>query len=432
MLTVGGAVWWLWVGSALGLGALLSWKSRWVWMGQFLLVLVFAELMLSAIWVLGWRPEPAPPEPSQMRGPTNLQLPLAGVMSASPSLLMPPSRPPGPTDGPPRVLFVGDSFTFGEGVTDDERFAERAVAASGTPTAQVLVGASPGWGLPELAAGYGMVFSHAEPDLVVWVFLPNDLGGGYPATGPEGWHDLVVDRRRDLSDVSRLATVMRVVLRDRIQTRRTVSSYKAALNDPAQLGQLAEVLRWVRADVASRGGRTLFVVFPFLYGLDAYAFRAEHRRVVGMAEAAGWETLDLLDAFEGRDARGLWVHPTDLHPNAAGHQIAAEAIAAAIGEVPKAEGRRDCAALNAAPDAPAAARAELVALCEAPQEVERWMDVARTLCVRAGQAEGNTPLGFLLAQIEVMITDPADPRLAFLERCWSRDRAREGQGPGVP
>ncbi len=72
----------------------------------------------------------------------------------------------------------------------------------------------------------------------------------------------------------------------------------------------------------------MLVLFPELHELDGdYPFENVHRRVREAAEGLGIPVLDLLDAFRGQDAADLWVHPTDHHPNARAHAIAASAIA---------------------------------------------------------------------------------------------------------
>ncbi len=77
------------------------------------------------------------------------------------------------------------------------------------------------------------------------------------------------------------------------------------------------------------------MVFPILHKLNAsYPFRDIHGMVDQEAEAGGALALDLLPSFEGNSAPDLWVHPTDQHPNAKAHRIAAEALAAKLASFP--------------------------------------------------------------------------------------------------
>lgn len=76
---------------------------------------------------------------------------------------------------------------------------------------------------------------------------------------------------------------------------------------------------------ADAGVPGLVVMFPVLSNLGAhYPFSAVHGVVEEEISKIGLHFLDLLPAFKGKNARSLWVHPLDRHPNAEGHQIAAQ------------------------------------------------------------------------------------------------------------
>jgi len=66
--------------------------------------------------------------------------------------------------------------------------------------------------------------------------------------------------------------------------------------------------------------------FPLLHRLDAYPFAAIHAEVKTACGEASVPFLDLLPAFSGQDARELWAHPADRHPNHRAHAVAAEAL----------------------------------------------------------------------------------------------------------
>jgi lysophospholipase L1-like esterase len=49
-----------------------------------------------------------------------------------------------------------------------------------------------------------------------------------------------------------------------------------------------------------------------------------------LAEEAGFEILDMADAYEGRDPRTLWLGEWDQHLNAEGHRLMAERLYEAL------------------------------------------------------------------------------------------------------
>jgi hypothetical protein len=253
----------------------------------------------------------------------------------APHHALPLSWPVGPAPADvARVLVVGDSFAHGQGVTDAQTFAA-GLATRLHPDDDRRVEVVD-IGLPGLSAdeertmylGYGQAWS---PDLVVWMFVPNDLGGGVPASGLEGVTDLIVDRTRPVAGASATWSLLRRGWRARALEAEVLASYRASFSTD-RLDGLEAGLREVVGSTTARGARVLFAVFPLLWRLDEAPLAAEHAAALARAAAAGAETLDLASAFAAEDAHTLWATPADHHPNARGHAIAADALAAAIGD----------------------------------------------------------------------------------------------------
>ena len=75
------------------------------------------------------------------------------------------------------------------------------------------------------------------------------------------------------------------------------------------------------------GFQLIGVIWPVMYSLDeSYPFAAIHEKIVRTLGNLGVPVVDLLPHFRGMDARDLWVHRTNQHPNEVGHAIAARAI----------------------------------------------------------------------------------------------------------
>jgi hypothetical protein len=81
----------------------------------------------------------------------------------------------------------------------------------------------------------------------------------------------------------------------------------------------------------AQGGRFLVASWPLLVGLDGrYPFQEEHDRIARFCTDAGIPRHDLLPALRARPNRDLIVHPSDRHPSAAAHHLAAESLAPAV------------------------------------------------------------------------------------------------------
>lgn len=239
-----------------------------------------------------------------------------------------------------RIMGLGDSYTFGEGVREEETFLARIGAAlnggsSGPRVETINTGVSSYNTMDEITylerrwVGF-------EPDLVLVTFVLNDayeesifgpLQQGYTA----GMIRLA--RERSIAGSRLLALVYDRWLRWSTG-RRTARVYQSQFSTtPLIPGNNWESCRTALARAESlargRGFRLALAIFPELYRLDdGYPFRSVHELVKRDVEQLGIPVLDLFEAFRGRDARTLWAHPADHHPNEEAHRIAAEALLA--------------------------------------------------------------------------------------------------------
>jgi hypothetical protein len=275
--------------------------------------------------------------------------------------------------GRPRILAVGDSFTFGWGVEEDEawpRRLERVLAEEHGVAAEVINAG--------FAAGYypdtyylwlverGLAL---DPDLVVLgLYIGNDLD--HPLVEENLW--LEVDGRglprrivnRD-SEVDHGYWVRRVRprryrlpwLRDRHLFQLALGALRpllprragaaAASTGPPPMYRLAHDARTVAviarverllgatAEAAERRGAPLAVLLiperiqigPFPPGEELRARWDEPQRLLGgFFAAAGIPCLDLLAAVRAAPAGSTLYYPQDSHFNRDGHEVAARAL----------------------------------------------------------------------------------------------------------
>jgi lysophospholipase L1-like esterase len=235
-------------------------------------------------------------------------------------------RGPEPDPFRPKLLFVGDSFTFGEGVAYEDTFvarAEKALLPASTPPLQAIDAGVPGYGTVEEAARLPELLRQYAPRAVVVVFVPNDP---IPL-------DEEIDRE-DLLVAGPGAGGSRVL-------RLVAGAWRSAGSDRAVLDWYhsyyfgARAVRWADARRALDDMRRRcadahvpfgVVVFPILHQLADRPFRRIHAAVAAECGAMGVPLVDLTDAMTGPPERELWVHPTDHHPNARAHAVAARAI----------------------------------------------------------------------------------------------------------
>jgi lysophospholipase L1-like esterase len=227
-----------------------------------------------------------------------------------------------------RVLALGDSFTFGNGVRVEDSWPEQLElllsARFGSRIEVINGGFATGSHSP---AGYGdwlesdgLAF---QPDVVIVGLCLNDLHMrvpmlAYPIAQPEPW----------LFGASRLLYRFQCAREQRmlIEAPKPDAALLIAF-DPAPAEASHAGLVRMRDLCRARGVRYVVAVFPMLslLGKD-YPYLGLHRLVAEICTAEQIDCVDLLDRFRGRDEHQLWVHPTDQHPNPAGHRLIAQGI----------------------------------------------------------------------------------------------------------
>jgi len=257
--------------------------------------------------------------------------------------------------GTVRLLFLGDSFTFGEGVHFEDTFAE--VTAKLLPqllgrenlkvksynlgvggyntTEELFLLKSMGLQLRPDAIVLCYVLNDAEPALFQIDPLRGPVRRRREAFVPEGLDEPLPPKT--LFYRSHIAQVVWRYTKARERNRQTEAYYLSLYSPDAEgwratRGALRELATYCQHEKIP----VVVMVFPILDELNAsYPFRAIHGMVAQQAETDGVVVLDLLPFFQGNRAADLWVHPTDQHPNEKAHHIAAEVLAAKLASFPE-------------------------------------------------------------------------------------------------
>jgi hypothetical protein len=249
-----------------------------------------------------------------------------------------------------RMIFLGDSFTFGEGVRDEDTYPARTAALlqqehpSGSPrfeaynlgvgaynTAQELsllehLGLKL---LPDCVV-LGYVLNDAEPPM----FAVNPETKSFVRTGsagPEGFGDPLPPDQLLYS--LRSARLVWQLAANSDRSRRVVAHYRALYEDDNPGWQESRrALRQIIARCHEARVPCYILLFPILYQIDgAYPFQSIHAKIRAELEGLDVTLIDLLPRLKGQRDESLWVHPADQHPNEHVHRIAAAELAKAIG-----------------------------------------------------------------------------------------------------
>ena len=235
-------------------------------------------------------------------------------------------KPPGTY----RIVCLGDSLTFGEGVKYPDTYPARLRTnlAAGWPDrrVEVLNAGVQAYGTVDARVYYELRCGQFQPDVVTIGFFLNDATDGAETIRQNE------ERTKEwkLSPLANVSRIWEIVERSR-HAARLQDEYFETTRSSFQSNhweRCKSALRDMRRFSERRRFRFVVVVFPVFWGLDGnYPFEDIHNLIASLCRDEGLEHLDLLNTYRGLSASSLWVHPTDHHPNELAHALAATRIA---------------------------------------------------------------------------------------------------------
>jgi lysophospholipase L1-like esterase len=239
-----------------------------------------------------------------------------------------------------RIAIVGDSFTFGQGIEERERFSNVLEASLG-PRYEVLNFGVPGNDLPEHVEVLGQAL-RVSPDFVLLQLYINDFET--PAMIRPQAHALLPWPTLDywLLRSSALFDLLNEIWGQLQEATGMVESYahymERNLLDPnsANSREAFGLLRQFIERARAAGVPSGTVLFPNPGFLSRnYPFGYLHERVRAVCVGQRISCLDLRAPFAAsfRNPQTMWVSRFDPHPNARANSRAAQEILAAFGEI---------------------------------------------------------------------------------------------------
>ena len=252
-----------------------------------------------------------------------------------------PHRP-----GVVRVAVIGDSFTEGMGVKEEDTYARvlHRLLNTGAESGrwEVFNCGRRGYDFPALHDLFETVLS-LQPDVVIYGMVLNDAVRSEAFQARQAYlNDWILDRGRMVrdEDEGRLRPLdlrLSAFVRDRLESYRvgrdSTRWYRDMYGEPNREGweRTQAHLRAMNGEAQARGGRFLVASWPLLVGLQGrYPFADVSETIGRFCLSAGIARHDLLSALYGRADPSLWVHPVDHHPNETAHRLAAESLVAPV------------------------------------------------------------------------------------------------------
>ncbi|MGD8377364.1 MAG: SGNH/GDSL hydrolase family protein [Acidobacteriota bacterium] len=239
-----------------------------------------------------------------------------------------------------RILGLGDSYLFGQGVAREDVVLAQlgTILATRRPDLKVetINTGMSGYNTAmerDLLVARGLAY---DPDLLLVFFVLNDVERDPRAAPGEApkveffrEYTNVYQQPDALSRHSYLWGWARQRYLQAVEGRRYIREMlDAFLDDEESWAYVTGALDDIDRIAREHDLPWAVIVFPFLYQLDGdYPFQPIHDRIDAHVRSLGVPVLDLRDAFRAYRGPELWVHPTDQHPNEIAHRVAAMAIA---------------------------------------------------------------------------------------------------------
>ena len=240
------------------------------------------------------------------------------------------------TPGLTRIVGIGDSFAYGEGVPLDASLYKQVEGLLG-PRYEVVNAAVPGADTEREIEDLEAACRILDASRAIVTYVLNDIAAEEDLASRQRYiNDLILVRDEELDEHRRGSWTSRMprfvqLLTSRLELRRiereTIEWYHDLYDEqhnPYGLRTLAEQFHRLAGQDRCR---VALVIYPLLERAGGtYPFHAAHETVSRLARDAGLPVLDLAPRFADSDPRDLRVHPGDHHPNRAAHGIAAAAI----------------------------------------------------------------------------------------------------------
>lgn len=240
-----------------------------------------------------------------------------------------------------RILFLGDSFTYGQGVADGQnRFSdiiEREInhlAENDSGSYHIYNAARPGTNPDDWLGYYEKLQPLYIPDHVFAIFFLRD--GTTLCTSFRCYEDVFNEIRGEFEDrfLYRYSYIGKLIFnRAMIQqfsdfySQQIISAYLGNSTETAQWQIQKEALVQIRDLSQEQGSSFHLIIFPILYNLDEnYQFYDVEEEISHFANNENIPVFSLTPGFIGEEASDLWISANDQHPNERGHQIAAETL----------------------------------------------------------------------------------------------------------
>lgn len=217
-----------------------------------------------------------------------------------------------------RVIFVGDSLTYGFGVLEEDTFIYKLEKnfREGGKKVEVINAAEPGAGLASYSDIVKNKILKLHPDILVIGINLNDI-----IDFPTSLIIEKISKKFDwkLREYSKLVDFICYAIEKNMSANENIVSMLDSYT-PERLANFKSFVLEMR-DLAKNNDSKLYVmIHPIFYDFDDYDFKKIHEDVDTVLLNENIPFHDFLEDFQDDEAEDLWITKNDQHPNEIAHE----------------------------------------------------------------------------------------------------------------
>lgn len=223
-----------------------------------------------------------------------------------------------------RIAVIGDSFTYGFGVLEEDTFLAKLqlyYQAKGE-NVEVINAAVPAAGIVEYKKILKDNVSPVSPDILLVGININDV-----TIFPTNYIIETIKKKYDykIRHYVHLLDFIFYTLEKKESGKENLKKILASYT-PERTEEFKSFINELKKYSADQKIKVFIMIHPIYLDFDHYAFSYIHHDLDGIVKASGLPYYDFLNDFLGKSAEDYWITKNDQHPNEKAHQIYFEGL----------------------------------------------------------------------------------------------------------
>lgn len=223
-----------------------------------------------------------------------------------------------------RIVAIGDSFTFGFGVLEDDTFLSKLgnYYLAKNEKVEVINAAEPAADLLTYKKILNDKVSPISPDVLLVGININDV-----TVFPTNLIIEKISKRFDykIRHYSKLLDFIFYTIEKNESAKENLKNILASYT-PERKEEFRSFINELKKYSEDKKVKVFVMVHPIYFDFDHYAFKNIHDDLDAILKESNLPYYDFLELFKGKTAEDYWITKNDQHPNEKAHQIYFEGL----------------------------------------------------------------------------------------------------------